>query len=274
MDNSLLSISMNDVLIELILGLYSVGLVLLAAWWLDWRYPIRRTRLPLFFPIFQILVWLSAALMANEIIKRLFHDKPESTLLFAQNAASAIIQMILGISLLCFAQVSFIRGLKGIGLCWKTLKTDLWKGALTLAAVYPVILFALQTTVLIGILFVGKDFSLEQHQSLAELTQTSSFAMKILLIVSAAFIAPLFEELLFRGLLQTTLTAYLQKPLLAVVITSTIFSLLHPSTHFAGIFVLSFGMGLAYEKSGSLFRSIWMHILFNSISLVGTLLGI
>jgi membrane protease YdiL (CAAX protease family) len=134
-----------------------------------------------------------------------------------------------------------------------------------------VILFALQTTLLVGLWFVGDDFSLQQHQSLVDLVQTGSPAMKILLVVSAVLIAPIFEELMFRGLVQSTLTAYLQKPLLSIVITSLIFSTLHPSTHFAGIFVLSCGMGLAYEKSGSLIRSIWIHILFNSISIIGTL---
>lgn len=267
-------ITVNDILFELTLGFYSIGFLLFIARWFAHPFPIRRTRLPLFFALMQIIVWLAAAIIANEVLKRILHDKSESAILFAQYAASASLQVVLGTALLCFAQAFFIRGLKGFGLRGKTLFSDFWQGALNLLAIYPVILFALQTTILVGILFVGKDFALEQHESLAELAQSGSPAMKILLVASAVLIAPVFEELLFRGLVQSTLTAHLQKPFVSIVITSLIFSAFHPSTHFAGIFVLSCGLGLAYEKSGSLLRSIWMHVLFNSISIIGTLLGL
>jgi membrane protease YdiL (CAAX protease family) len=229
--------------------------------------------MPLLFPFMQLLVWLSVAMMANEIIKRLLHDKPETTLLFAQTAAAAVLQLILMVALLCFTQVSFIRGLKGVGLRWKTALRDVFWGTLNLLAAYPVILFSLQTTVLIGVFIFGSDFTLERHQSLVELSESGSPAMKLLLVLSAAVIAPIFEELMFRGLVQSALTAYLGKPLVSVGITSILFAALHPSTHFAGIFVFSFCLGCVYEKSGSLLRTMWMHFLFNGISIVGTLMG-
>ena len=272
MNNVIASITTNDILYELILAVYSAGFIVLVAQWINRPFPVRRNRLPLFFPIFQLLVWLSAAIMANEILKRILHGKPESTILFAQTAAAALLQILFGVALLCFAQVSFVRGLKGLGLRWKTGFSDFWRGALNLLAIYPVILFALQTTVLVGICIFGSDFALEQHQSLVELSESGSIGMKILLVFSAVIIAPMFEELMFRGLVQSTLTAHLGRPFLSIGITSLLFAAMHPSTHFAGIFVLSCGMGLAYEKSGSLFRSIWMHFLFNSISIVGTLI--
>lgn len=274
MNDVIAAITTEDIFYELILGVYSVGFVFLVARWISRPFPVRRTRLSLFFPLFQLLVWLSAAMMANEILKRFLHDKPESTILFAQTAASALLQILFGVALLCFAQVSFVRGLKGLGLRWKTGFSDFWRGALNLLVIYPAILFALQTTVLVGLWFVGDDFTLQRHQSLVELTESGPMAMKILLVFSAVIIAPIFEELMFRGLVQSTLTAHLGKPLLSIGITSLLFAAMHPSTHFAGIFVLSFGLGLAYEKSGSLFRSIWMHVLFNSVSIVGTLMGV
>jgi membrane protease YdiL (CAAX protease family) len=275
MDMIISSISTTDILYELTLAVYSAGFVFLAAWWMGRPFHVRRSRMPLFFPFFQLLIWLSAAMMANEIIKRFLHDKPESTLLFAQTAASAVLQLLFGVALLCFVQVFFIRGLKGFGLRWKTALYDLFWGGLNLAAVYPVILFALYSTYIIGKLLFGSDFAIVQHQSLAELAQSGSLAVKILLVISAVIVAPFFEELMFRGLIQSTLTAYLQKPILSICLTSALFSSIHPSwTHFAGIFVLSVCLGLVYEKSGSLLRTIWMHALFNSISIVGTLAGV
>jgi membrane protease YdiL (CAAX protease family) len=47
----------------------------------------------------------------------------------------------------------------------------------------------------------------------------------------------------------------------------------HPNReHWPALFVLAMGLGYAYEKSGSLFRPIIMHAIFNGIMIAATLL--
>ena len=41
--------------------------------------------------------------------------------------------------------------------------------------------------------------------------------------------------------------------------------------HWPALFVLALGLGYAYEKSGSLFRPIFMHAMFNGIAMLSTM---
>ena len=54
---------------------------------------------------------------------------------------------------------------------------------------------------------------------------------------------------------------------MAVILTSVLFALVHQLWTAPAIFVLSVGMGYAYERTGSLWASITMHFLFNGIQL-------
>jgi membrane protease YdiL (CAAX protease family) len=56
------------------------------------------------------------------------------------------------------------------------------------------------------------------------------------------------------------------------VLTSLFFAILHPPTHIPALFFLSCGLGYAYERSGSLFRPILMHVFFNGFSVAVTVL--
>lgn len=93
-------------------------------------------------------------------------------------------------------------------------------------------------------------------------------------IFNAALLAPVFEEVLFRGHIQTALTAALpwsRWP--AIVITSLLFASIHDPWAAPAIFTLSLAIGVAYEWSGSLWVAIGVHVAFNAISTVGFLAG-
>lgn len=100
----------------------------------------------------------------------------------------------------------------------------------------------------------------------------------VLFLISIALISPIIEEIAFRGMLQNGLKQKLSTPL-AVIITSTVFSLLHLSISaglanlplFASLFTLSCMLGYLYERQHSLIAPMALHILFNSINLVGIL---
>lgn len=89
-----------------------------------------------------------------------------------------------------------------------------------------------------------------------------------LLVVMAVVLAPVAEELIFRGCIyrffktQTTLLA-------AQVISAALFSLMHANL-FSFVPLLLVGIFLAgvYERSGNLLVPIWFHAFFNGFSLL------
>jgi len=173
--------------------------------------------------------------------------------------------------MLIIASKSFARGLKGFGINRKTLIRDVPWAAINLLGIFPLILLGLWISFLAGRLFIGSDFSLEVHQTLDTLTD-ASIGLKTLVVIFAALIVPIFEELLFRGFFQTSLRSFSDSPWAAIVFTSIFFAILHPPTHIPALYMLSVGLGYAYERSGSLLRPILMHIFFNSFSIAMTLL--
>ena len=91
---------------------------------------------------------------------------------------------------------------------------------------------------------------------------------RIYLIIAAVVVAPLFEELVFRGYFYGILKKYTD-PMFSALITGGIFAVIHvniPSVlplWFFGIF-----LALAYEASRSLWVPIGIHALFNTTTIV------
>ena len=85
--------------------------------------------------------------------------------------------------------------------------------------------------------------------------------------------APILEELLFRGLLQTYFKQYLGKKT-AILAASFFFAFFHLNAAqgigniplFLSLFFFGGFLGFIYEKQGSLIASISLHITFNTIS--------
>lgn len=93
--------------------------------------------------------------------------------------------------------------------------------------------------------------------------------------LSIIILAPLIEETLFRGFLQ----GYIRKHLgskQAILITSVCFALFHYAAGqglanipiILSLFVFSLFLGFVCEKQGSLFASMALHSLFNTISVI------
>ncbi len=97
----------------------------------------------------------------------------------------------------------------------------------------------------------------------------------LLAIVSVVVLAPLIEETLFRGFLQSFIRKHLG-PRQAILITALCFSFFHyaPEQGLANIpiigslFSLALFLGFLYEKQGSLFASISLHAIFNGFSAI------
>ena len=94
-------------------------------------------------------------------------------------------------------------------------------------------------------------------------------SLKLVMIVGAVILAPVAEEIFFRGLLQTLVLRVLRMPAAAIVVASVLFASMHsPWPMQPPIFVLSLALGWTYYRSGSLLPAIFMHIGFNAISFI------
>ena len=85
---------------------------------------------------------------------------------------------------------------------------------------------------------------------------------RLLPFVLGAFVQPLFEESLFRGLLQPVLVQ-ISRPLAGIVITSILFGALHGFDAFLPIFALSMLLGWIRERTQSLAACWAVHALHN-----------
>jgi membrane protease YdiL (CAAX protease family) len=108
-----------------------------------------------------------------------------------------------------------------------------------------------------------------------------SLTVWMLTFVTAALLAPLMEELAFRVVVQ----GYLQKVearwqlsevfpglpggLLPIVVTSWLFAMVHESaSHRPALFVLSMMLGWLYWKTGRIWPSLLVHLVFNARTLI------
>jgi uncharacterized protein len=170
---------------------------------------------------------------------------------------------------------SFARRLKGFGLNPKTIFRDFAAALLNFWALWPAIFLVLIATTEFGKFVYGPDYSMETHQELKFISEYHQLPLIISVVFVAVVIAPVIEEVLFRGLLQTLMLSYGYGPWTSIAVCSFFFLLFHANlSHWPALFVLSIGIGYSYERSGSLFRPIFIHALFNSVSIITALLTI
>jgi membrane protease YdiL (CAAX protease family) len=96
--------------------------------------------------------------------------------------------------------------------------------------------------------------------------------LKIYMGIVAVTLAPLVEELLFRGILLPLLARYMDSSW-AILIVSAMFAMLHchvPS--FAPLFVIAVAFSYAYLYSGSILVPVVMHALFNAVGITTSLM--
>lgn len=227
--------------------------------------PVRRNSMPIYMGFAAVILWLVLA-MANVFILHLLPDDSDERIqeLFGY-ILNGITQVCLIAAFLRLGKKYFARGLKGFGLDMRTIFGDMKMAVVNLAAVYPLVIG--------GLLIVVHLFNwpAEPHQSLDTIASDGPLPLKAIVIVTAMFLAPVFEEIMFRGIFQSSIISATGMRWVAIVMTSVLFTLQHPRQHYLAIFALSVGLGYAYERSGSLWRSIFMHMIFNSISVIATI---
>ena len=88
----------------------------------------------------------------------------------------------------------------------------------------------------------------------------------ILLFITTTLLAPLFEEIIFRGILLPTLSRDFGI-ISGIIVSALIFALAHLSLgEMPPLFVLGIGLGITRIASGSLLSSVIMHSLWNGVT--------
>ena len=110
-------------------------------------------------------------------------------------------------------------------------------------------------------------FSVASGASAQHLEKTSN-GLSLSFIVNVTVLAPIHEELLFRGLLQG---AVFDNSWLGLVLTSSLFSFMHEPYDVPSFCYYLFGgllLGFAYKKSQNLWVSTLVHMFYNSLPLL------
>lgn len=152
---------------------------------------------------------------------------------------------------------------------------DVWAALYAWIMAFPLVLFLSQVLELM----ITKIFHVTQlPDQIAVKFLKSTFDTPIyfiLAVLSIVILAPLIEETLFRGFLQSFIRQHLGSRQ-AIVITSVCFSLFHYSSGqglgnisiIISLFVLSLFLGFLYEKRGTLLAPMVLHASFNTVSVM------
>jgi len=260
--------------------LFTAG-VLLFAWWLISTSlgrkaladaPPRRNRMAPYTPFIPFAIWLLGTAVLESIAHLIVGTLGGWRGPFADNLVYCLGAAVTIAVILLIARLTFARGLRGFGLRPRTIARDLGWAWVDLLAVWPIVLAMIVATIYIGKALVDPEFEMPKHVGLELITESAALPLQVLIVFLAVVIAPVVEEMLFRGMIQTTLRSYVGRPWPAIIVTSALFASIHENpTHWPALFALAMGLGYSYEKSGSLFRPIFMHALFNGITIVAAL---
>jgi membrane protease YdiL (CAAX protease family) len=234
----------------------------------------RRHEMPVLAPLVALCLLMLGGPFVQEVMVRLAgpargaRESVQSSIAYSV-AAIPVVAFVLLLAHFCYA-----RGIKGLGLRLRTIPRGFARGALCLLAVLPLVMAVLAVIEYIGRMTQGQGYQIPEHEKLKELSQWPAFTVRALVIFTAVVVAPVQEEMLFRGVFQTFIRSYINRPWPAIAIAALLFASVHVNqSHWPALFVLALGMGYTYEKSGSLWQPIFVHALFNGAVIVSALAG-
>ncbi len=216
--------------------------------------------------LFYFLMMMVGIPVLLKIVKQLFGlDLVE---LFGQNtiilSLSLIINILACLYVFYIIRVGYRQPLTALGLTINNWKADVRFGLKHYLIILPFIVLAGY-----AVDFVSRIFGItpENQEIITKLLEEDSIAVLAFMIFFGTLAAPIIEELLFRGFLQSAIRTTFGK-LKAIFISGSLFALVHLNAHvFLQIFILGLLLAYLFEKTESLIAPITVHILHNSITL-------
>jgi membrane protease YdiL (CAAX protease family) len=157
------------------------------------------------------------------------------------------------------------------------LRFDRWRHDLLLAAGMLVFVFGLQVLMsgYVHYLYERAREPLERQSVIQQMLEERSAWRLAVMVVVAVVVAPVWEEIAFRGFLQPFLRRRLGGTG-SIVLTAVLFSLIHePLSKFLAVplfvFPLALALGYCYERTQRLAAPILLHMLHNLVSVIAVL---
>lgn len=258
---------------EILLGLSAIGLCVLVVWIVRRvarrdkfslrRTPGRRNRLSVLHVLGILLVWFVAQAVVLQALAGVWGpDSPR--LLTVVGVAGGVAFVVLSLAV---AWRTFRLGIvRGMGLSGRHWLYDSARGVAGYLAALPVCL---------GLLLLSELFLPTREHVMITALRDLPGAWKAIILIATVVLAPLGEELFFRGIVQSYLRSRLARPWAAVLVTSVFFSLVHAPywQTVPALFALSVFIGYNYERSGRLVAPIVTHALFNGVMMLTVLLS-
>lgn len=161
------------------------------------------------------------------------------------------------------------EGWRRVGLRPAHPASDIAAGAAATVLALPIVLFA----VLLGAaarLATGETVEKVGHPMLESLLTSDALSATLMFATSAIVVAPIVEEILYRGLLQTALLSAMPgRRWTVITLAAAAFALQHmgmPPHTLPGLFILGLFLGWLYERTGSLLAPIVLHMGFNAFN--------
>ena len=133
-----------------------------------------------------------------------------------------------------------------------------------LAAIPLVIIASKLYQLILSLIFTAEP----ELQDVAQIVSREWSLLKMLYIGMAIFVAPIYEELLYRGVFFPYLV---KRSNLAIgtAVGSVLFAVMHNNAgSLISLTMLSIILSLAYWRTGSLWVSIGVHMLFNAVTIL------
>jgi membrane protease YdiL (CAAX protease family) len=113
----------------------------------------------------------------------------------------------------------------------------------------------------------------KQVQETVELFQnTTDISVLVLMAFTAVIVAPICEEMVFRGYIYPALSKF-TGPWIGWIISALVFSAAHGSmSALVPLFIFGLALVLLYEWTGSIWAPIAVHLLFNGATVAVQLL--
>lgn len=109
----------------------------------------------------------------------------------------------------------------------------------------------------------------EYEAQIAVIGKMDSIPELLLSLIMLAILPAVFEEVMFRGAIQNLFSRWWKAPVLAIIVTSVLFSAVHFSyLGFLSRAALGFVLGWMYYRTGNLWLSIIAHGANNAVALI------
>lgn len=219
-------------------------------------------------------LWIVSTMIAAAVAARFTDTLDEQTQLVATGVAGTAGSLLTLAYIFARAHLALPRGVRQFGLRpWP--RSDNWAvlGATLVAIFGTYIMLALVN--IIARLF-GHSPPAIQHGLLQVIAESNQPAIVWTLIGLAVVAAPIIEEIIFRGLVQTVLVNQLPhvRRWVLILVASVLFAVVHVSIAplaLPGYIVLAVALGYIYERTASLGPPILIHALFNGLNVLAAM---